>query len=329
MTPVHEFLGITKEAELSPSVKAALTMGGISAGTTALAAVGTSQLQAGIQSAHDAVSRSIAFKKMMRDNPDIQKMDGKQARRYFNTLFNTAPELAKDPFAAGSWVKKVEDYDYVDPQSLSTLASTGAKMRERKMNQMIPAFQLAQGSVQAGMGEYGRMEGQRLQEDRLLMQEAEHKYQKKKDIIRGIADVAGVGLRHMEKKRDAHSDSVQRYEDQMFRLGQEERKARRDEWDARYSPKAMGVKTPDQAVQYMADMERRNRLSNRIGPKTRGEEFEVAYGPRPFPGTDENPYKKVEGYGMPETVDKRLRPQRPMSTFERMHSAIRGRFGGK
>ena len=158
-TPVHEFLGLTKEA-LSPNVKSAITMGAIAAGTTAITAIGTAQLQAGIESAHDAVSRSIAFKKMMRDNPQLNKMDGKQARRYFNTLYNTAPELGKDPFASGSWVTKMREYDYVDPQSLSTLATTGSKLRERRREINDRAFGLAQVGVTTGMNQYSELEQQ-------------------------------------------------------------------------------------------------------------------------------------------------------------------------
>jgi len=229
MNPVEEFL-MEKQA-LSPAVNAAITMGAISAGTTALAAVGTAQLQAGIQSAHDAVSRSVAFKKMMRDAPSLKKMEGKRARRYFNTLYNTAPELAKDPFAAASWVQKVDDYDYVDPQSLNTLANTGAKMRERKTDHLLPAFQLAQGATQAGMGEYARQQDQLAMEARDLQK---RRGEMKRDIVKSLIGAGGSYMKERTRQRE-------RIGDQDIRLGQEMREGAQREWDIRHSPQARGV----------------------------------------------------------------------------------------
>lgn len=237
MNPVEEFL-LQKEA-VSPEVKSAIQLGAIAAGTTALAAVGTAQLQAGIQSAQDAVSKSIAFKKMMVDNPNLNKMDGKRARRYFDTLYRTAPELAKDPFAAGSWVQKVNEYDYVDPQSLSTLAQTGAKLRERQTQQLMPAFQLAQGAVQTGVGEYGRLQNQAFQQAKFDREQAlaqdKFKYQRRKDLIEGVLGQVREQRRQQE-----------RLEDQRFQLGQEGRKSELKKWELMESPKARSVMSPDE-----------------------------------------------------------------------------------
>lgn len=256
MNPVEEFLGLTKEA-LSPAAKAAVTMGAISAGTTVAAAVGTAQLQSGIQSAHDSVTRSIAFKKMMRENPDLQKMEGKKARRYFNTLYNTAPELGKDPFAAGSWVKNVQEYDYVDPQSLKTLADTGARIRERKSDTVVPAFTLAQGATTVGMSEYARQQ--------------DMAYKVKKDRIDMARGVGRAGLDLLRDASKSHASKQERYEDQMFRLGQEARKASREDWQNQYSPKATGVKTIKDYGRYRglgADKRRVETRESRIGPLT-------------------------------------------------------------
>lgn len=158
MNPVEEFLMV--KTALSPAAREAITMGAISAGTTALAAVGASQIQQGIQSAADAVSRSIAFKRMLNDNPELRKLDGKRTRRYFDTMYRMAPEVAKDPLASGSWVRSVHDFgmDYVNPQSLQTLASTGDKLRERQSRGMVNPYELASSATQAGISEYGRQQ---------------------------------------------------------------------------------------------------------------------------------------------------------------------------
>lgn len=286
MNPVEEFLGLSKEA-MTPATRAALTMGAITAGTTVAAAVGTAQLQSGIQSAHDSVTRSIAFKKMMRDNPDLQKMDGKKARRYFNTLYNTAPELGKDPFAAGSWIKNVQEYDYVDPQSLKTLADTGARIRERRTDSIVPAFQLAQGAVLSGVGEYGRQE----QMD-MKRQELEEKRRSARHKI--IADVAKAGLGMVGKPGKPGISPRQRYEDQLFNLGQESRRAQREAWMSTESPRARGVKSPTDYAQYMQDMARGATARSRIGPMTLEEEA----APRPFPGSPGAPYHGFGGQVM-------------------------------
>lgn len=243
MNPVEEFL-MEKQA-LDPNLKAALTMGAITAGTTALAAVGASQMQSGIQAAHDAVSRSIAFKKMMSDSPSLKKMEGKKARRYFNTLYNASPEVAKDPFAAASWVKQVEDYDYVDPQSLNTLASTSAKIRERRGDQLLPAFNLAQGAVLAGIGERARLMDSEARQAEL---ETERQHGIELENLKGrramkqeaIKQIAGLGRDMASNRRRAR----ERFEDQAFNLAQEARASKQKRWESTQSPKAYGVSSP-------------------------------------------------------------------------------------
>jgi len=306
MNPVEDFL-LHKEA-MSPEIRSAIQLGAIAAGTTALAAVGTAQLQAGIQAAQDAVSKSIAFKKMMVDNPNLNKMDGKRARRYFDTLYRTAPELAKDPFAAGSWVQKVNEYDYVDPQSLNTLAQTGAKLRERQTQQLMPAFQLAQGAVQTGVGEYGRLQNQAFQQAKFDREQAqkqrEHAYKVKKDIVGGLFDLGKGALRE-------HGDAMQRREDQAFKLRQELRNAQLKRWELEDSPKARGVKTMDDWNTY--NQQRRRKI---VGPQGLSLHPDS---PRPFPGSADDSYTSH----MQTTVGK--------TNLERLRDvigAMKSRFGG-
>lgn len=167
MNPVEEFLGMDKEAGFlsgvkrmfkpaPPAWKEAVTVGAATAGATALATVGAHQLQQGIQAAHDAVAQSMAYKRMLNDNPEMRKMDGKKTRRYFNTMYRMAPDIAKDSFAAGSWVQGVHNMgmDYVNPQMIQALASAEDKLRARRAHPMIDPFQLAQTGVQAGVTQY-------------------------------------------------------------------------------------------------------------------------------------------------------------------------------
>lgn len=305
-----------RKQALSPEAKTAITMGLISAGTTAAAAVGTTQIQSGIQSAYDAVSRSIAFKKMMNDNPQLNKIEGKKARRYFNTLYNTAPELAKDPFAAGSWVKKVDEYDYVDPQSLKTLADTGQKLRQRSAEQTLPAFMLAQSATQAGMDQYSRLQAESRQELRDLQaearEEARARQAKKLDIALGMGkSLVGAGGKYMAERakaqslaqgrmEDARQRLQERYEDQAFRLGQEARQQKIDEWKATQSPAALGL-SPQEWRKRVSRAEEARKFYGPFTPvqeKRRERIFQQE--PVGYPGSASNPF--MAGQGLSGTV---------------------------
>lgn len=254
MNPAHEYL-LEKRA-LSPAAKSALTMGAITAGTTVAAAVGTAALQDGVQSAHDTVARSIAYKKMLRDNPDLMDADAKSTRRYFNTMYQASPELARDPFASGSWVKKMVEYDYVDPQSLGVLAAAGSKMRDERLKSRQQAFNLAQGAVQAGASEYGRVKGQEFQfsqeEGRrkfeLNRDAAKDRRQLKKDLtFRTIDSLADFGKemrddsrRRQERKEDRYFDDRKEYHRQFNELNKLDFQRDMDKWKAFNSPQALG-----------------------------------------------------------------------------------------
>lgn len=193
MNPVEEFLNMEKTA-LSPATQSALTMGAITAGTTALAAVGAAQLQQGIQSAADAVSRSLAYKRMLNGNPELRKMDGKKTRRYFDTMYRMAPEVARDPLASGSWVRSVHDFgmDYVNPQALQTLAATGDRLRAREERGMIDPYGLASAAAQAGVSEYGRYQGMEMDRQRQQLERDKLRWQKGKDIADLVLKVPGA-----------------------------------------------------------------------------------------------------------------------------------------
>lgn len=260
MSSTREYL-MRKQAALSPAMKSALTMGAVTAGTTIAAAVGTAQIQAGIESAHNAVSRSIAFKKMLNDNPDLRKKDGRKTRRYFNTMFNMSPELGKDPFASASWVRKMDEYDYADPQSLQTLATTGAKLRERSQARNMQAFQLAQGAVSAGADEFGRVKGHefdlsKMREEQALktqMQAAKMKHDDRRDLVKGLFGALGNldERRYRAKREDAQRadenfrTDLHRHQDQVWEGQRDKIRFQEDRWKAQQSPQALGFNFQD------------------------------------------------------------------------------------
>ncbi len=80
----------------------ALAIGGIAA------AVGAGIT--GAESATSSISKSLGKKKgfdnMMADNQWLKKEPPKDVKRFYNTLHNFAPKVAKDPLAAGSFMRR-------------------------------------------------------------------------------------------------------------------------------------------------------------------------------------------------------------------------------
>ena len=48
--------------------------------------------------------KAKAYKGMLKENPILAKKPPKQTQKFFNTLYNSNPELARDPLVASSWV---------------------------------------------------------------------------------------------------------------------------------------------------------------------------------------------------------------------------------
>lgn len=158
MNPVDEFLvydkGMEKEAMSEGAKSAFLKALGYGAGTTAAiagTAIVTGAAQDVLDMARNSVSRSIGFRDMIKENPGIGKLDRKQTKAYYNTLHRFSPEMARDPVVAASWVKRMGEFDYVDPGTIQQLVSTSERMRGAQSQRRIPPFQLAQAGVQAGL----------------------------------------------------------------------------------------------------------------------------------------------------------------------------------
>lgn len=123
--PVTEFLEIEKKGSWGQFAKQV----GLAAGTVA----GTALAAEVYQGIRGAVSRSQGFKRMMAYNPELEKEDRNKVQTIFNTLNNVAPDLARDPLVASSWVKQMMyQQEYVDPRVLSDLATAQSRMGQSK-----------------------------------------------------------------------------------------------------------------------------------------------------------------------------------------------------
>lgn len=83
--------------------------------------------EAAFSAAASAVSRNRGFRDMMEQNPELAKMDQKRVSAAFKTLHRFNPEMASDPYVSGGWVKRVTDYDYVDPKTIGDLVAARSR----------------------------------------------------------------------------------------------------------------------------------------------------------------------------------------------------------
>lgn len=132
--------------EFWPHAGKALAWG---AGAVGTAIVGQAALEA-IDAAKGAVQKSRGFNKMLDQNPQLQKMDKNKVQAIYGTLHRFNPEMAQDPFVSGAWVKRINEYDYVDPRTIGELVSA----RDRSKRPMIDPMSLATGMANVGMSSY-------------------------------------------------------------------------------------------------------------------------------------------------------------------------------
>ncbi len=116
------------------------------AGAATGAALGTAEKLWDLASS--TISKVHGFHTMMQANPELDKMDRQKVHTVYSTLHRFNPEMAKDPFVSGAWVKKLTEYDYVDPKTVGDLISARSKSTGDSFFQR--GVQLAQQGSQFG-----------------------------------------------------------------------------------------------------------------------------------------------------------------------------------
>lgn len=144
-TPIP--VNVAKGAKWTSHAGKALAWG---AGTAGAALLGHAALEA-YDAAKGAVQKSRGFNSMMDQNPNLKKMDRKKVQAIYTTLHNFNPEMAQDPFVSGAWVKRINEYDYVDPRTIGELVSARGRMGSRAP---IDPMALATGMSNVGMRSY-------------------------------------------------------------------------------------------------------------------------------------------------------------------------------
>lgn len=76
----------------------------IAAAAAPFAGMAADAAASGIKNLIAAKQKTHAFKSMLAENPHLKGRDAKSTQRYFNTLWTTNPQMAKDPTVAGAFV---------------------------------------------------------------------------------------------------------------------------------------------------------------------------------------------------------------------------------
>lgn len=210
MNPIEAFLthdeslGVEKTAVDWRS--AAVTAGiGVAAPLAAMA------VHEGYQEVRGMVGRARGFKRMMEHNPGLKKLPANKTRAMFNTLHNAAPDLAKDPVVASSWVNRMALHDdYVDPRTMADLGSAQQKIQRPGLD--FPTAQFTSGM----MGEVSDPKHKQLDRQArsaesastLALNKQKFDHSKAQDIAKGLREQESATQQtaHREKQHEQTMD---------------------------------------------------------------------------------------------------------------------------
>ncbi len=103
-------------------------------------------LERKIQSGMSQINKGKHYKNMLSENKINNSVP---AQRAFRTLHNFSPSMASDPMVAGTFVRRVVDYDeMIDVSQIKTLVDIEDK-RNKGLSSIPPAFA---GGFASGMG---------------------------------------------------------------------------------------------------------------------------------------------------------------------------------
>ena len=103
---------------------------------------------------YDAIATGKNQAAMLEANPDLYEMPEEDVRRAYATLARYAPSMTEDPFVAGSTVKKMVEFEAVDPATVKTFQDS-QKMDRRIVPRLLNVFQEAAGKAAKGAVESG------------------------------------------------------------------------------------------------------------------------------------------------------------------------------
>lgn len=295
--PIEEFLqaeeGITKTAaggSWKSHAGKALAWG---AGTAGAALLGHAALEA-FDAAKGAVQKSRGFNQMMDQNPGLKKMDRSKVQSIYGTLHRFNPEMAQDPFVAGAWVKRINEYDYVDPRTVGELVSARGRLARPPVDTMA----LATGMANVGMRSY---ESAQAEESQLHRMGLEHAFKTKEREAGEDFTTARDDVSHDRRVAENEASSRFNWKMQEHKVHREDERMREKAWLERsYYGKVPG-EPPDMAAAYAAGKagkpmppgmgtymtpEQRQSAATPMAPDMPPRPISQVGGVGPFPGRD-------------------------------------------
>lgn len=78
------------------------------------------------------VTKTINYRRMMKSNPDLAKLDANEVQRAFSTLHRFNSDFSGDPMVAGAYVRKASQFadDAFNPAQLSNMVSAKKNMHD-------------------------------------------------------------------------------------------------------------------------------------------------------------------------------------------------------
>lgn len=98
---------------------------------------------------YDALNSGKNFANMLDAHPELYDMPEDNVRRAYHTLSAHAPSMTEDPFVAASTVKKMVEFEAVDPATVKTFQDV-QKQDRRIVPRLLGAFQEAAGKAAKG-----------------------------------------------------------------------------------------------------------------------------------------------------------------------------------
>jgi hypothetical protein len=186
MNPVDQYLveqELTKEAGAGEWIAKNPTSATIAAGVATPLVLMAGQ--EGYQEVKGMVGRYRGYRRMMDFNPKLKKVDAKQTKALFNTLHNAAPDLARDPVVASSFVSQMAHRDeYVDPRTLADLGSAQKNISRRGLD--VPVGQI----TQSIMGAVGGTAEQARRAEEMGLKRKQWEHQQARDAVSMAKDKA-------------------------------------------------------------------------------------------------------------------------------------------
>ena len=268
MNPIDEFLMEKEGAAPQRLARQAVSAAAPEAGSSALkhlgrglawgaGAVGTALMgQAALEAyeaAKGAIQKSRGFNSMLEGNPGLRKMDRQKVQSIYSTLHRFNPEMAQDPFVAGSMVKKINEYDYVDPRTIGELVSARNRMSR---GPLFDPVSLSTGMADVAMRSYEGEQRQahdwkRLQAEQDFRSQQSLQEQQFRQQERGAGEQFTMqrdDLSHQRRMDEQELSSRFNWRRDQEKLHREDERMREKAWaEAHYRHQASGTPTDQQS----------------------------------------------------------------------------------